>query len=71
VRPEKYSEWASLFSKAGPEEPDYSFLLYSGNSSGPPEAYVRNSKGEEAQAEGRRSAAAQHLVTPHRHLRRQ
>jgi RHS repeat-associated protein len=52
VRPEKYREWASLFSKAGASEPDYSFLVYSGHSSGPPEAYVRNSKGEEAQAEG-------------------
>jgi RHS repeat-associated protein len=52
VRPEKYREWASLFSKAGASEPDYSFLVYSGNSSGPPQAYVRNSKGEEAQAEG-------------------
>jgi concanavalin A-like lectin/glucanase superfamily protein/putative amidase-like protein len=52
VRPEKYREWAALFSKAGPTEPDYSFMVYSGNNSGPPKAYVRNSKGEEAEAEG-------------------
>jgi len=52
VRPEEYREWASLFSKAGAEEPDYSFLVYSGNNSGPPRANVRDSEEEEAEVEG-------------------
>lgn len=52
VRPEQYREWASLFAKAGATDADYSYLLYSGNGSGPPEAYIRDSEGQEAQAGG-------------------
>ena len=52
VRPEKYREWASLFSKAGPEEPDYGFMVYTGNGEGPPKASIRDEEGEEAEVEG-------------------